>query len=299
MLCIQIKGGLGNQMFQYAFAKSISEKYQVPFIIDCNYFEIKGNVDYTLWDFELNVFQLKVNKAEVDQLKKYKVSLLSKINARLNKLLNIPVLFKNSRVTEEQFDLKFYDESFNPKNKYFVGYWQSEYYFNSIEQIIREDFKFKPSLDEKNLSLKKRIKTSNSVSVHIRRGDYVNNPSAFKNHGVCSIEYYRKSIEEIKKQVDNPVFFFFSDDFEWVRENNFGIQNYEFIDWNQEGESYIDMQMMSYCKHNIIANSSFSWWGAWLNNNPYKNVIAPRKWFADDIRNKDSEKIIPKKWKRI
>ena len=214
-------------------------------------------------------------------------------------MFNIPIFFKNIRVTEEEFDLKFRDKLFNPNNKYFVGYWQSENYFNSIEKIIREHFKFKPTLSEKNLRLKKRIENSNSVSLHIRRGDYVNNASAYKTHGLCSIEYYNRAIDEIKRQVKDPIFFIFSDDPEWVKSTDFGIINFEIIDWNIGNLSYIDMQMMNCCKHNIIANSSFSWWGAWLNSNSKKIVISPKKWFANDVLNEQAKNIVPNSWIKI
>lgn len=300
MFCIQLNGGLGNQMFQYAFGRAISEKHRIPFTIDCTILEnLSQKVDYTLRDFELDIFQLKVNNAHKEQLIKYKPSVLYKINYRLNKLLKLPVFLTSNVVTEKQFNLKLDNELLSSKDLYFSGYWQSEAYFKSIDSIIRSDFTFKPRLNNKNLKLKNKIDASNSVSIHIRRGDYVNNPSAFKTHGVCSVEYYNKSIEEIKQRIKDPVFFIFSDDFEWVRENKFEISNYELVDWNHGKESYIDMQMMSYCKHNIIANSSFSWWGAWLNNNSDKVVIAPKQWFADDVKNANSEKLIPKQWEKL
>ena len=296
----QLNGGLGNQMFQYAFGRAISEKYQIPFILDCSILENHlQKVDYTLRDFELDVFELNVKKATKQELIKYMPSTLSKINHKLNKFLRAPTLFKNNIVTEDQFNLKHKDVELYSNKLLFVGYWQSENYFKSIETIIRRDLTFSSKLSKKNFSLKTRIDKSNSVSIHIRRGDYVNNPNAFKTHGVCSVEYYRESIKEVKKKIVNPTFFIFSDDFNWVRENKIIEDNYELVDWNQGKESYVDMEMMSYCKHNIIANSSFSWWGAWLNKNPSKIVIAPKQWFADNLKNANSQNLIPKQWFRF
>ena len=143
------------------------------------------------------------------------------------------------------------------------------------------------------------MQNSNSVGIHIRRGDYISNQAAFENHGICSLTYYKTAIGIINSKINNPMYFIFSDDTEWVRNTDFGIKNFEIIDWNIEKKSYIDMQLMSYCKHNIIANSTFSWWGAWLNNYSQKIVIAPKNWFSNESRKSESEKIIPKDWIQI
>lgn len=297
--CIEVSGGLGNQMFQYAFGKSISIMKNIPFILDYKYFDLKPNDNAIIRPNELDVFELKAISANKEILNRYDDSIMFKINYILNKYLNFPILFKSNRINETINSLLNINELKNLENLFFSGYWQSEKYFKNIEDIIRNDFKFKKKLFGKNSALKKVIQNSNSVSIHIRRGDYVNNPSVFKTHGVCSIEYFRQAVALIKEHVNNPFFYIFSDDFEWVKQNDFGTSNYKFIDYNNGKSSYIDMQLMSNCKHNIIANSSFSWWGAWLNSNPEKIVITPKQWFANEQLNFRSENIVPKSWKRI
>jgi hypothetical protein len=297
--CIELCGGLGNQMFQYAFAKSISIQKNIPFVLDCNYFNYKPDIGNIPLPYELDVFELNTLIANNDILKKYNDSILAKINFKLNKLLNFPILFKSKRINENLINFDNINKLENIEGLHFSGYWQSENYFKNIENIIRKEFKFKNPLNNKNSSLKKLIQNTNSVSIHIRRGDYIDNPVYFKNHGVCSIDYYRDAIKEILIHIKAPKFFIFSNDFEWVKKNDFGITNFKFVDWNKGEDSYFDMQMMSLCKHNIIANSTFSWWGAWLNNNPSKLVISPKKWFANDLRIDDFKKIIPKNWVKI
>lgn len=300
MFCIQLNGGLGNQMFQYAFGRALSKKHKETFVLDCSVLENHSKtVDYTLREFELKIFPLQAKKASDMELKKFRMSLLSKINLRLHRLFEVPYFFRTQTVSEVEFYSKFRGNMLSSIKTSFIGYWQSEKYFKAIESLIRSDFTFKPELNERNLKVKRRIEDSNSVSIHVRRGDFVDNPSAFETHGVCSLDYYRNAIAEVKNHVNDPVFYIFSDDCNWVRNSNLVGDSHEFIDWNQGKESYIDMQLMSYCKHNIIANSSFSWWGAWLNNYSSKIVIAPKQWFADDVMNAQSHDLIPKNWKKI
>jgi hypothetical protein len=162
---------------------------------------------------------------------------------------------------------------------YYNGYWQSHKYFSNIEDLIRKKFEFHVIQSEKNLKCLEKISSSNSVSIHIRLGDYINNPVYT---GICTMEYYRKAIDYIKENVANPVFYIFSNDITGTI-NNMGILNDSyFIDWNIGENSYLDMYLMSKCKHNIIANSSFSWWAAWLNANINKIIIAPNRWINDD-----------------
>jgi len=180
-----------------------------------------------------------------------------------------------------------------PHDCYLAGYWQSEKYFMDVAPEIKADFTFKPPLARKNVDLAEQIAKVNSVSLHVRRGDYVSNTKTNVNHGVCSLDYYRSAIRLIAERVEHPHFFIFSDDIGWVKDNlrmNFPC---EYVDHNQGEESYNDMHLMSLCRHQIVANSSFSWWGAWLNSNPDKIVVAPQKWFANDHNTAD---LLPKCW---
>jgi hypothetical protein len=297
LFCIQICGGLGNQMFQYAFAKSISVRYNIPFIMDCQYFEAKDIPQFL--EFKLDVFDIDLHIANGLELRRFRDPFFISFINKIARFYNLPNFLKSNNINEVRFNNSIVNDTFNFDNCYLTGYWQSENYFKSIEQFITNDFEFKTPLDNKNIQFKKIMEMTNSISIHIRRGDYISNASASKNHGTCSIEYYRSAINLINIEVDNPIFFIFSDDFDWIKQNDFGISNYHLIDWNRGEKSYCDMRMMSYCSHNIIANSTFSWWGAWLNRNPDKIVISPRKWFADVRRKDDSNKIIPNNWRKI
>ena len=160
------------------------------------------------------------------------------------------------------------------ENIYLEGYWQSEKYFERIKDVIKNEFVFEKFSEEKNIFASNKIYATNSVAIHVRRGDYVKNPLY---SDICTLDYYKRAIKYITQHIDNPFFYIFSDDIHWCIENFNDLNQIEFIDWNNGKQSYRDMQLMSLCKHNIIANSTFSWWGAWLNKNPSKIVIAPKK----------------------
>lgn len=178
-----------------------------------------------------------------------------------------------------------------------AGYWQSEKYFQSSRSKIIEDFRPKEVMNSVNRFTAESIDSTNSVSIHVRRGDYVTNSQANKFHGLCGLDYYEKAIEFIQKRASNTHFFIFSDELDWVKENLRINAPTSYISANTGGESYWDMQLMKECRHHIVANSSFSWWGAWLSENQDGMVIAPDKWFSDpSINTKD---LIPSRWVRL
>lgn len=272
----RIKGGLGNQMFCYALFVSI--KKERPFSISLIDIEETVNKHYGLELFK--IFHCK-------GLWRYKIFCL------LHKLH--PYFWKQYTNITQDNSLK-YDKKYltiNNSNVYYNGYWQSEKYFNTVSKTIRKHFRFKESiLNSSTKEIAKTLKATNSVSIHIRRGDYL------KEQGwdTCDIDYYSRAISYLKSKIDNCIFFIFSDDIDWCKEH-FNNNDFSFIDWNKGANSWQDMYLMSLCKHNIIANSTFSWWGAWLNNNPDKIVIAPSVWFKDgDI---DECHIVPDEWIKI
>lgn len=286
MKIVKILGGLGNQMFQYAFYLALKNKHKSVKV------DLSGYQDYELHNgFELTrVFNLYPEKASLFQIKLYTPHYRSWFFRKLRRVGNL----KNAYHEEEEyfaFDSKALD---NPKAMLYWGYWQNQDYFMEIEQEIRRSFKFKTSLNETNEAYLKLITANNSVSIHIRRGDYLKDELL---GGLCSINYYRKAIELITTLQDAPVFFIFSDDLQWCKDNlEFETKTQIFyISGNDGNNSYIDMQLMSYCQHNIIANSSFSWWAAWLNENPNKIIIGPEKWTNDN----NSNHIIPEQWIRL
>jgi hypothetical protein len=195
-----------------------------------------------------------------------------------------------------------FDENFLncEDNTYLIGYFQSYKYFSNHSSIILKHFSPVISLSEKNKYIKNLIFTTSSVSIHIRRGDYVSNESANKFHGVLSLSYYKNAIAHIESTISNPHYFIFSDDPEWCRVNLPSVnENYTFIDHNSDDNAWQDLELMSFCKHHVIANSSFSWWGAWLADNKIslsnRIVIAPLNWFVkmDEINKIDR---IPTHW---
>ncbi|GAB6013277.1 alpha-1,2-fucosyltransferase [Viscerimonas tarda] len=285
MIKILLSGGLGNQMFQYAAGKALATRLNVPFSIDLFYYTKKTKA--TKRRFELDVFETNLTLKQGWRSKffvKYKLFFLKR--PFLSKLLGV---FSDPRAMLHEAEFaKLRD------NTILAGYFQNEIYFKSIEPAIRADFRFKNALKGRNAELVEEIASkAEAVSIHIRRGDYVTDPTT--SLAICSIDYYSKAIEYIAERLINPHFFVFSDDMEWVK-NNIDFKDYSFIlvNWNTGEDSYIDMQLMSLCRHNIIANSSFSWWGAWLNNNPQKIVIAPKQWFKNQ-QFYDSQ-CIPEKW---
>ena len=182
---------------------------------------------------------------------------------------------------------------------YIDGYWQNENYFKPISDIIKNEFKIN-RIHKRNVNIIKKIKKSNSVSIHFRRCHGISedgklNQKAINYHGILPLDYYYKAISYIKDKYDNFKLYIFSDAPEWV-ENNFHVDyDTTFIEGNDESE---DLYIMKLCKHHIIANSTFSWWAAWLNKNPDKIVIAPQQWYNDTVKNK-SQNIIPDKWIKI
>jgi hypothetical protein len=279
-------------MFQYANGRALSILKQEPLYVDLQ--DFKG---YSLHHgFQLNdVFNLHVQVAD---LKLLNASLGIRAQKFLRSLLKRPLLKLlrgNQLVIEPHFQYWPAINDLSP-DCYLYGYWQSEKYFQSIEEIIRSDFQFCLPLDTRNALLASEIQNTLSVSIHIRRGDYLSNYRTSKIMHVCDIGYYQKAIHYLSEQLKDPVFFIFSDDMMWVKKNLSVPGEIRFIDHNFGKESYRDMQLMSLCKHNIIANSSFSWWGAWLNANPNKLVVAPRIWF---VNNNDDRDLIPEKWTRL
>lgn len=268
MKVIQFLGGLGNQMFQYAFYKALKKRF--PNVKA----DLNGYQNYNLHNgFELEqIFNIKVDKISPLTTNVFRSG--KWIYRKLRRVLNL----KNTYNEEEKlfsFDPSIFN---NTKTAYYWGYWQNFKYFEDIADEIRTDFQFQKDLSKKNQQVLEEIKKSNSVSIHVRRGDYLKDSLL---GGLCGIYYYEQGIKYIQSNVTSPKFFIFSDDIPWCREN-LNLPGSEIISWNNQSSSYIDMQLMSSCKHHIIANSSFSWWGAWLNENLNKIIIYPKKWVNTD-----------------
>ena len=166
-----------------------------------------------------------------------------------------------------------------------------------MENVIKNDFTVKSKLNGKNKELLQKIKKSNSIAIHIRRGDYVTNSIVNKVHGTCGIDYYNNAVNLMIRKINDPVFFIFSDDIKWTKDNIKTDFPTIYVSHNGPNKGYEDMRLMTQCKHFIIANSSFCWWGAWLSRNKKKIVIAPKRWFK--VEGKNSSDIVPEKWIKI
>lgn len=280
MIIVRVTGGLGNQMFQYAMYKSLENKGKLVKLDSKSFYETKK--EHNGYELE-RIFDIKPNKPTKEDLEKFdenNISTLFKIKRKL---------FGDKKFVYDTKEYVFNKDVYKLKNSYLNGYWQSIKYFEGIENDIKKDFRFKNQLDNKNLEILNEIENSNSISIHIRRGDYMS-PENYNMYGcIATPTYYKKAIKVIEEKVENPTFFVFSNDMDWVKKNIQINSRVFYIDINSGNGSYKDMQLMSNCKHNIIANSSFSWWGAWLNENKNKIVIAPKKWInREDV---DSDKI--------
>ena len=280
MIYSRIRGGLGNQMFQYSAARSLADHLGVDLGLDVREYNSSSN-----FKMGLSNFNIRANLNPHGLIKHKQDGKFSYI---------IENLFgKHSHVYHEPF-LSF-DTNYimKPNGTYFKGYWQSEKYFKENKNI-RNDFKIVKPTNQKNLHTKIKIQSCNSISLHIRRGDYVSN----KTHGTCDLTYYHNAVQYFMGLYGNNFeIFAFSDDVNWVKSNLKLPVKIHFINHNLSKYNYEDMNLMSLCNHNIIANSSFSWWGAWLNYNPQKIVIVPKNWFANKkVENND---ITPENWLRM
>ncbi|MDR3060179.1 MAG: alpha-1,2-fucosyltransferase [Prevotella sp.] len=291
MVTVLLSGGLGNQMFQYAAAKALATRLNTSLTIDLYTFTKKTQA--TLRPYELDIFNIE-NLPERSTLKS---KLITKARPFIQKHR---AFFQKFSILTDTYAI-LYQPVFESiaGNITMSGYFQNEKYFKDIVKVLRNDFTFKSPLIDNNLKVSDKIRSSQSVAIHIRRGDYLSQNSQ-SNFITLDKAYYEKAIRLAIYQIKNPEFFVFSEDFEWIKENlNFENHPVTFIDWNKGKNSYIDMQLMSLCKHNIIANSSFSWWAAWLNNNQDKVVIAPGHWFQDEKKNILLDDFYPDGWKKI
>ena len=288
MVIVKLIGGLGNQLFQYALGRKLSHRLSTTLKLD-----ITAYASDPLRDYSLSPFNIKAQFASTKELAPYH-SKLFRYMPRLSQLLRLPfgwTLLQENRVN--LFDSRIESVS---GNVYLKGYWQSERYFADIAETIRQEFAVTAPLSGRNAELAGHIQECQSVSLHVRRGDYVTNPVTKQAHGICSLAYYDRAVAHIASSVSRPIFFVFSDDPAWVRENLILPFPTHIVDHNDSDHGYEDIRLMSLCSYHIIANSSFSWWGAWLNNAFDKIVIAPKIWFRSDIPTTD---LIPDKWVKL
>jgi hypothetical protein len=285
MVIARLMGGLGNQMFQYAAARRIALKNGWPIKLD-----VSGFGSYRRRAYALGHFRIVEDFASPEDIRRLKRTRLGLFLQRL------AASARQTHVQERHFH-------FDPRVRdirsgvYLAGYWQSDKYFADVADTIRAEFTPRAPASGRNLGTLRLIESANSVSVHVRRGDYVSNPSAKRLHGCCSPDYYRRALAEISNRVREPHFFVFSDDASWARENLAIDGPVVFVDHNGPGEAHEDLRLMSRCRHHVIANSTFGWWGAWLGAHPDQIVVAPKKWFASGSN--DTRDLFPDRWLQL
>ncbi len=283
MIIVRLQGGLGNQLFQYAAGKALSSRLGVPIKLET----LTSLNKKKSRDLELDKFLIDFELATPGEVRSFVLF------PQLYR--HFPNLIAGTNVYREPFFQ--YDRNFNKLKDpvYLDGFWQSPFYFQDIEELIRKEFSIRKEFIN-HLEVKgSEFRKIDSVSVHIRRTDFMK-PKAAAYHGVLPSSYYHAAISLIKERVPGAILYFFSDDIEWVKQNLNPTGDSVFV--SETTKSAIeDFFLMSSCRHNIIANSSFSWWAAWLNSSGQKIVIAPSKWFArPEINTSD---LIPKDWIRL
>lgn len=295
MIITEIYGGLGNQLFEYAHTKALSIKLNKEVFFDLSFFD-KYHIKNV---YRLNKFDTNVNVVETKYINKLKRKTITPNIVRwgLKKLGASGFYSKKNHFDEHWFENNDFSKLNKKKDLYISGYFADEKYFIEIEDIIRKEFTLKKPLNIENEKVLSQIKNSNSISIHIRRGDYVKN-SFFAQ---IPLSYYRKAVDYMENNSPNSSYFIFSDDITWVKENLKIEQKTIFVDINDATTDYMELMLMASCKHNIIANSTFSWWGAWLNNNSEKIIIAPKIWFGNteaQAKYKNGN-LVPSTWKKI
>lgn len=288
MIIVKIHYGLGNQLFQYALAKSLSVQRGITFKLDTSFFNGIPDKDHPRI-YQLCHFNITENVAEPREIDDYiKPGFLIR---RWRNMMNAGLPYYKKKVVYEN-GLAFDDNIFSVKdNSYLFGYWQDERYFSGVQDQLRKDLTFKTAPSSQNKELIQQIQETQSVCIHIRRGDYLTDQSTVTTVGICDLPYYYKAIEIVKSKINNPVFYIFSDEMEWVKREFKIDQPCVYVDHNSQEMAYEDLRLMSACKNHIIANSSFSWWGAWLSNFKDQLVIAPKIW-----RKQGPDMYLPKGW---
>jgi hypothetical protein len=290
MIIVKLMGGLGNQMFQFAFGKYLSLKHNNELALDLSAFKnIRENDGFTIRTFGLDAFNVSYAIASSKEIEKCYLHFKNKRHRIIGSIYR--KIYSYSILTEDNYDPL---QNNYRNNLYLIGYWQSEKYFKEIKEVLLSEFTLKNHMEPYPLSILSKITNCESVSIHIRRGDYITNKAAFDILGPCSLEYYYNSVKYIAERIVNPIFYVFSDDINWVKDNFRIDYPFEIVD-NIGPE--IEMSLMMVCKHNIISNSSFSWWGAWLNTNKSNITICPKNWFK--IKPVTKYEITPDNWIKL
>ena len=272
MVIVQLSGGLGNQMFEYSLYLSLKNRGKEVKIDDVTCYADAGTRPK-----QLDVFGITYERASREEMVE-----MTDASMKMSDRIRRKLTGRKTKAYREK-DINYDSRVMELDPALLEGCFQSEKYFADCREQVREAFRFRGiedgrfAMPESVKAILEQIRAAQSVSVHIRRGDYLDPSHGGIYSGICTEEYYRKAFELIEEKYPDAVYFIFSNDAEWTKQN-FSGKNRVIVEGTTEDTGYLDMYLMSHCKHNIIANSSFSWWGAWLNDNPQKTVIAPSRW---------------------
>lgn len=280
MIIARLSDGLGNQMFQYAHGRALALRHGVPLRLDLSAYERDPKRRYGLDRFHTVQSFMTMEEAQ---------RVITRPLDRTQTWWDQPVVLEpHFHYTEDSLRI--------PASCYLIGFWQSERHFAGIGRLLRLEFTPTTPLVGANLDTARAIALSNAVSLHVRRGDYVSDPRVIQLHGACSLDYYHRAAAVVAARVPDPTFFVFSDDPAWARENLRLDAPIRFVEHNG-ADPVEDLRLMSLCRHHVLANSSFSWWGAWLARHPEQVVAAPARWFAGYPH--DTRDLVPDHWHRV
>lgn len=263
MVIIRMQGGLGNQLFQYALYRNMEVRGTEAKVDLSDYLSGREKRVY-----ELPKLGLSPKTADKTEIHRYFAD-----NTRISDRVCRYMIGRNKYRKEKNYDYEPW--VLDIVDGYLSGYWQSERYFKDAAQELRKSISFGQVDTAEVIYYRDMMEAENSVSIHIRLGDYADTSELYG--GICTVEYYKKAVDYIRGKVDNPVFYVFSDTLDKVDEVLAGCE-YELVEGNSGDKSYLDMYLMSLCRHHIIANSTFGWWGAWLDERTDKIVVTPSKW---------------------
>ncbi|PWC56253.1 hypothetical protein TSH7_28590 [Azospirillum sp. TSH7] len=280
MIIVRLSDGLGNQMFQYAFGRALSTRRGVPLRLDLSAYRVERKRRYELHYFLTE--ETFVTDEEAHRV--------------VTRPHNPDEPWWNQPVVREPHFHYSPDVVQVSSAGYFSGYWQSERHFDDVAPLIRLEFTPKQPLAGANLEVARAIAARNAVSLHVRRGDYISDPKVNVLHGVCSLDYYRAAVAHVAARVEKPEFFVFTDDPDWIR-TKLKLDFPAYLVTQNQDAPVEDLRLMTLCRHHIIANSSFSWWGAWLGEKPGQIVCAPQRWFGAYPH--DTRDLVPDRWTRL
>lgn len=289
----QLQGGLGNQLFQYATARALAHQKQVSLLLDQSWFAATYE---NVTPRELLLDKLNTKGAMIHYLPEIKRSKRLRRIAQSIWPIN-PFIFVEK--APYQFDIRLSKSpAFQKQNLYLMGYFQSFRYFEDIKSILQTEITPKQDIDPHYQGYLSQIQSSQAAMVHVRRGDYIHLPSAATVHGFLGLEYYQKGMDILLDQHPQTQFFVFSDDIDWAKSNLPHQEKITFIQSINDNTAVIqELELMKHCKSHLIANSSLSWWAAWLSKSQAQNVICPKKWTNDSSIHWDD--LLPSNWKRI